>query len=129
MISSAVRTAAAGKIAGAAKAVSLSCIPIGSAIATLVGLPHLPEGAISKPACSCAIVCSARLLLTAARFLKAFERRVVKPQLRHLKPWRHLVYRDIRLVSPLGMPRQARVFKWCAGPGFPDASFDESLGS
>ena len=100
MISSAVRTAAAGKIAGAAKAVSLSCIPIGSAIATLVGLPHLPEGAISKPACSCAIVCSARLLLTAARFLKAFERRVVKPQLRHLKPWRHLVYRDIRVVSP-----------------------------
>jgi hypothetical protein len=29
----------------------------------------------------------------------------------------------------LGMPRQARVFKWCAGPGFPHASFDESLGS
>jgi hypothetical protein len=82
-----------------------------------------------------------------ARFVKAFERRVVKPQLRHLKPWRHTVYRDIRvnyrdhldgggrtsgmeylpLFHDLGMPRQARVFKWCAGPGFPHASFDESL--
>ena len=71
-------------------------------------------------------------------FLKTFERRVVKPQLRRLKPWRHTVYADIRvnyrdhldgggrtsgmeyppLFHDLGMPRQSRVFEWCAGPGF-----------
>jgi SAM-dependent methyltransferase len=44
-----------------------------------------------------------------ANFLKTFERRVVKPRLRRLKPWRRTTY---------GMPRQARVFEWCAGPGF-----------
>jgi len=70
--------------------------------------------------------------------LKTFERRVVKPQLRRLKPWRHTTYGDIRvsyrdhldgggrtsgmeylpLFHDLGMPRQGRVFEWCAGPGF-----------
>ena len=70
--------------------------------------------------------------------LKTFERRVVKPQLRRLKPWRHTTYGDIRvsyrdhldgggrtlgmeylpLFHDLRMPRQGRVFEWCAGPGF-----------
>ena len=71
-------------------------------------------------------------------FLKTFERRVVKPQLRRLKPRRYVTYGDIQvnyrdhldgggrtfgidylpLFHDLGMPRQARVFEWCAGPGF-----------
>ena len=68
--------------------------------------------------------------------LKTFERHVVKPRLRRLKPWRHTIYGDIRvnyrdhldgggrtseylpLFHDLGMPRQSRVFEWCAGPGF-----------
>ncbi len=70
--------------------------------------------------------------------LKAFERRVIKPRLRRLKPWRYVTYGDIRvsyrdhldgggrtfgmdylpLFHDLGMPRQSRVFEWCAGPGF-----------
>jgi predicted RNA methylase len=70
--------------------------------------------------------------------LKSFERRVLKPRLRRLKPWRYVSYGDIRvsyrdhldgggrsfgigylpLLRDLGMPRQARIFEWCAGPGF-----------
>jgi SAM-dependent methyltransferase len=70
--------------------------------------------------------------------LKTFERHVVKPRLRRLKPWRHTVYGDIRvnyrdhldgggrtsgmeylpLFHDLGMPLQPRVFEWCSGPGF-----------
>jgi len=70
--------------------------------------------------------------------LKVFERRVLKPRLRRLKPWRYVTYGDIRvryrdhldgggrtfgidylpLFHDLGMPRQPRVFEWCAGPGF-----------
>jgi predicted RNA methylase len=70
--------------------------------------------------------------------LKNFERRVVKPRLRRLKPWRHAVYGNVRvsyrdhldgggrtsgmeylpLFHDLGMPLQPRVFEWCAGPGF-----------
>jgi tRNA1(Val) A37 N6-methylase TrmN6 len=70
--------------------------------------------------------------------LKTFERRVIKPRLRRLKPWRHTAYGDIHvgyrdhldgggrtsgmdylpLFHDLGMPRQGRVFEWCAGPGF-----------
>jgi hypothetical protein len=73
-----------------------------------------------------------------ASFFKTFERRIVKPRLRRLKPWRHTTYGDIHvkyrdhldgggrtsgveylpLFHDLGMPRQARVFEWCAGPGF-----------
>ena len=73
-----------------------------------------------------------------ANFLKTFERRIVKPRLRRLKPWRHTTYGDVHvnyrdhldgggrtsgmeylpLLHDLGMPRQARVFEWCAGPGF-----------
>ena len=75
---------------------------------------------------------------TLLSLLKTLERRVVKPRLRRLKPWRHTVYGDIRvnyrnhldgggrafgieylpLFHDLGMPRQPRVFEWCAGPGF-----------
>jgi tRNA1(Val) A37 N6-methylase TrmN6 len=71
-------------------------------------------------------------------FLKTFERRVIKPQLRRLKPRRYVTYGDIRvnyrdhldgggrtfgmdylpLFHDLGVPRQARIFEWCAGPGF-----------
>ena len=71
-------------------------------------------------------------------FLKTFERRVVEPQLRRLKPRRYVTYGDIRvnyrdhldgggrtfgidylpLFHDLGMPWQARVFEWCAGPDF-----------
>ena len=73
-----------------------------------------------------------------ASFLKTFERRVIKPRLRRLKPWRRTTYGDIAvnyrdhldgggrtsgmeylpLFHDLGMPRQGRVFEWCAGPGF-----------
>jgi 16S rRNA G966 N2-methylase RsmD len=70
--------------------------------------------------------------------LKVFERRVLKPRLRRLKPWRYVTYGAIRvryrdhldgggrtfgidylpLFRDLGMPPQPRVFEWCAGPGF-----------
>jgi SAM-dependent methyltransferase len=73
-----------------------------------------------------------------ASLLKNFERRIVKPRLRRLKPWRRTTYGDIHvnyrdhldgggrtsgmeylpLFHDLEMPRQARVFEWCAGPGF-----------
>jgi SAM-dependent methyltransferase len=69
---------------------------------------------------------------------KRIEHRIVKPGLRRLKPWRYDRYGDIRvrykehldgggrtngldylpLFRDLGMPRQARVFEWCAGPAF-----------
>jgi hypothetical protein len=69
---------------------------------------------------------------------KLIEHRVVKPQLRRLMPWRHVDYGNIRvhykdhldgggrtsgldylpLFQDLGLPRQARVFEWCAGPAF-----------
>jgi predicted RNA methylase len=69
---------------------------------------------------------------------KLIEHRVVKPGLRRLKPWRHFRYGDIRLhykdhldgggstiglnylalFHDLGLPHQARVFEWCAGPAF-----------
>jgi len=70
--------------------------------------------------------------------LKFVEHRVVKPRLRRLKRWRRVSYggiavhykdhldgggRDfglgyLALFRDLGMPRQPRVFEWCAGPGF-----------
>ncbi len=70
-------------------------------------------------------------------FLKTFERRVVKPQLRRLKPWRHMTYGDIRvnyrdhldgggrtfgmdylpLFHDLGVPRQRAYFRVVRGPG------------
>jgi predicted RNA methylase len=70
--------------------------------------------------------------------LKLVEHRIVKSRLRRLKPWRHVSYGDIRvhykdhldgggrtsgldylpLFHDLDMPRQTRVFEWCAGPAF-----------
>lgn len=70
--------------------------------------------------------------------LKLIEHRIVKPRLRRLRPWRHVDYGDIRvhykdhldgggrtsgldylpLFRDLEMPRQSRVFEWCAGPAF-----------
>jgi SAM-dependent methyltransferase len=70
--------------------------------------------------------------------LKLIEHRIVKPRLRRLKPWRYVSYGDVRvsykdhldgggrtsgldylpLFRDLGMPRQPRVFEWCAGPAF-----------
>jgi len=70
--------------------------------------------------------------------LKLIEHRIVKPRLRRLKRWRYVGYGNIRvrykdhldgggrtsgldylpLFRDLGMPRQARVFEWCAGPAF-----------
>jgi len=70
-----------------------------------------------------------------ASFLKTFERRVLKPRLRRLKPWRYTSYGDIAvnyrdhldgggrtsgmeylpLFHDFGMPCQDRVFEWCAG--------------
>jgi methylase of polypeptide subunit release factors len=70
--------------------------------------------------------------------LKLIERRIVKPRLRRLKRWRTVQYGDIRvhykdhldgggrtsgldylpLFRDRGMPRQGRVFEWCAGPAF-----------
>lgn len=73
-----------------------------------------------------------------SHFFKLIEHRIVKPGLRRLKPWRYVCYGDIRvwykdhldgggrssgldylpLFRDLGMPRQPRVFEWCAGPAF-----------
>jgi SAM-dependent methyltransferase len=70
--------------------------------------------------------------------LKLIEHRIVKPRLRRLKPWRHVGFGGIRvhykdhldgggrtngldylpLFRDRDMPRQARVFEWCAGPAF-----------
>jgi predicted RNA methylase len=73
-----------------------------------------------------------------ANALRFIERSVVKPRLRRLKRWRYVTYGDIRvhykdhldgggrtsgleylpLFRDLELPRQQRVFEWCAGPGF-----------
>jgi SAM-dependent methyltransferase len=70
--------------------------------------------------------------------LKFIEHRIVKPQLRRLKRWRRVNYGDISvsykdhldgggrttgldylaLLRDLNMPRQPRIFEWCAGPAF-----------
>jgi predicted RNA methylase len=70
--------------------------------------------------------------------LEFIEHQVVKPRLRRLRPWRYVSYGDIRvrykshldgggstcglgylpLFRDLGLPRQSRVFEWCAGPAF-----------
>ena len=69
---------------------------------------------------------------------KQFESRHLKPLVRRLEPWRQVRYGDvcvhfkrhldgggssfgqeyIPFLRDRGMPRQARVFEWCAGPGF-----------
>jgi predicted RNA methylase len=70
--------------------------------------------------------------------LRRIERSIIKPRLRRLKRWRYVTYGDIRvhykdhldgggrtsgldylrLFRDLNLPRQRRVFEWCAGPGF-----------
>jgi predicted RNA methylase len=70
--------------------------------------------------------------------LKLVERNIIKPRLRRLKRWRYVSYGDIRvhykdhldgggrtsglgylaLFRDLNLPRQRRIFEWCAGPGF-----------
>jgi 16S rRNA G966 N2-methylase RsmD len=69
---------------------------------------------------------------------KAFKRQHYKPFKRRFAPWRRVSYGDIRvyykkhldgggtyfgqdfipLLKSWGMPKQERVFEWCAGPGF-----------
>src|SRR6266567_986061 len=64
--------------------------------------------------------------------------RYLKPLARRLEPWRQVRYGDVNVhykrhldgggssfgqeyipfLRDRGMPRQARVFEWCAGPGF-----------
>jgi len=73
-----------------------------------------------------------------ASALKFIERSVIKPRLRRFKRWREVKYGDIRvhykdhldgggrtsgleylpLFRDLELPRQQRIFEWCAGPGF-----------
>jgi methylase of polypeptide subunit release factors len=69
---------------------------------------------------------------------KTFKRKYYKPLKRRFAPWRTVTYGNIRvqykkhldgggtyfgqdfipLLKSWGMPRQQRVFEWCAGPGF-----------
>src|ERR1700680_4449373 len=73
-----------------------------------------------------------------AALWKHIEHRHLKPQLRKLQPWRRASYGDIHVrykkhldgggrtfgrdfipfFDDRKMPRQARVFEWCTGPGF-----------
>lgn len=70
--------------------------------------------------------------------LRRIEHSIVKPWLRRIKRWRGVNYGDIRVnykdhldgggrttgldylsfFRDVGLPRQPRVFEWCAGPGF-----------
>lgn len=71
-------------------------------------------------------------------FIKQAQYRALKPAKRWLRPWRSLYFGEIRvsykrhldgggstfgqnyipLLRDWGMPRQARAFEWCSGPGF-----------
>jgi tRNA1(Val) A37 N6-methylase TrmN6 len=73
-----------------------------------------------------------------ASLWKHIEHRHLKPQLRKLQPWRRASYGDIHVrykkhldgggrtfgrdfipfFDDRQMPKQARVFEWCTGPGF-----------
>jgi tRNA1(Val) A37 N6-methylase TrmN6 len=70
--------------------------------------------------------------------VKRFEYGTVRRVQRALQPWRYVTYGDVRVhykryldgggsafgqdyipfLHDRGMPRQARIFEWCAGPGF-----------
>src|SRR5262249_7032739 len=70
--------------------------------------------------------------------LKRLERNIIKPRLRRLERWQYVNYGNIRvhykdhldgggrtfglgylpLFRDLNLPRQQRIFEWCAGPGF-----------
>lgn len=71
-------------------------------------------------------------------FAKRLEYRTIKPAMRALQSWRYETYGGIRVhykryldgggsafgqdyipfLRDCGMPKQARVFEWCAGPAF-----------
>jgi tRNA1(Val) A37 N6-methylase TrmN6 len=71
-------------------------------------------------------------------FLRRFDHRTTRAVQRALQPWRYVTYGGIRVhhkryldgggsafgqdyipfLRDRGMPRQARVFEWCAGPAF-----------
>jgi Methyltransferase small domain len=71
-------------------------------------------------------------------FRKRLEYEYLKPWVRRLQPWRSIPYGDVLVhykrhldgggssfgrdyipfLHDRGMPKQARVFEWCAGPGF-----------
>jgi methylase of polypeptide subunit release factors len=71
-------------------------------------------------------------------FLKTLEHQHVKPFLRRMRPYREVAYAGVRvsykkhldgggssfgqdflpLLRKRGMPKAARAFEWCAGPGF-----------
>lgn len=73
-----------------------------------------------------------------AYFWKRFKRKHIKPLTRQFQQWRTVTYAGIRVqykrhldgggtyfgqdfipfLKLRGMPRQARMFEWCAGPGF-----------
>jgi SAM-dependent methyltransferase len=70
--------------------------------------------------------------------LKRFEQRVIRPVARRLWPWRRTVVGGVRVhytrlidgggagfgqdfipfLRGRGMPKQARAYEWCSGPGF-----------
>jgi predicted RNA methylase len=76
--------------------------------------------------------------LRVKEFGKRLEYRYLKPVQRWLQPWRYVTYGSVRVhykrhldgggsafgqdyipfLHDRGMPKQARVFEWCAGPGF-----------
>lgn len=69
---------------------------------------------------------------------KRLDHAFIRPAVRALQPWRHVTYGDVRVgykryldgggsafgqdyipfLLDRGMPRQARIFEWCAGPAF-----------
>lgn len=69
---------------------------------------------------------------------KRLDHAFIKPVVRAFQPWRHVTYGDIRVsykryldgggsafgqdyipfLLDRGMPRQSRIFEWCAGPAF-----------
>lgn len=69
---------------------------------------------------------------------KRLDHVLIRPAVRALQPWRHVTYGEVRVshkryldgggsafgqdyipfLIDRGMPRQARVFEWCAGPAF-----------
>jgi SAM-dependent methyltransferase len=71
-------------------------------------------------------------------FVRRLEHRTTRAALRALQPWRYVTYGDVRVhykryldgggsafgqdyipfLLDRGMPKQARVFEWCAGPAF-----------
>jgi predicted RNA methylase len=73
-----------------------------------------------------------------AAFLRQVEHRYIKPALMRIWPWRYARYPGISIIykrnldgggttfgqdfipflRSRGMPKQERVFEWCAGPGF-----------